>query len=599
MHPSSATRDSTKTLVSPSATMDEIHAAWLAAGARGDVNAMRQLRHRFPEWIDLQRQVRPAASDSTAIRQASICSWNGFHLQTLGASALHTAAWEGSVDIMQFLLESGQDPDTGDDSAMTPMMLSIMRLNLMTMRCVFINGEAVRRNLVVDCRDEEDERRDKMIAGIKLLLRFGADVDARSQDGKTALHCSTSDDAFQVAKVLLESGASLDAQDEIGRTPLHYAVQEDGLLVTDLLLSRGSNIDAEDDDGISPLSLMLEQGNMNVLQVFMNHHHLVATPTRHDFARALLFQAVDTQREDAVRFIVENEYASVTVTSVTGETLLHRAIVKRNSAMVELLVDLDPTGENLAAATVKGEAPIHYAARYGSPHEVEVLLHCLANIFGELQELDAENPVNAVNETGETALYIVGSVQLPDAVAHSSGFEADTGSLDVRSAKVHFLLQHGARLFPLGFLVDALAPKNPMPSESVSEIVLPIQVQHVLRHWLMESGRCDSEPEAEETAHQHFSDGTKMDGLTELCAQWLAGAACTGSWASFPSILICAGYARELVPLLVELPLRRRSIPTLLRQLEKFARRHCCHDLILQLYDELHEAWQRVPEART
>lgn len=33
---------------------DEVHAAWLAAGANGDTVVMKQLRSRFPEWLDLQ-----------------------------------------------------------------------------------------------------------------------------------------------------------------------------------------------------------------------------------------------------------------------------------------------------------------------------------------------------------------------------------------------------------------------------------------------------------------------------------------------------------------------------------------------------------------
>ncbi|RLN58073.1 hypothetical protein BBP00_00007192 [Phytophthora kernoviae] len=578
--------------------MDEVHAAWLAAGARDDVNAMRQLRDQFPEWIDFQRQVGPATLDSTAMRQASICTWKGFHLRTLGASALHTAAWEGNVDIMQFLLESDQNPDAGDDSAITPMMVAILRLNVMTMRCVFVNGEAVRRNLVVDCRDEEDERRDKVIAVIKLLLRFGADIDARSQDGKTALHCSTSDDTFQVAELLLGAGASIDAQDETGKTPLHYAVQEDCLLVTNLLLSHGSNIDVEDIDGVSQLALMLEQASMNVLQIFMNHHHLAATPQRRDFASALLLQAVNTQRDEVIRFIVENEYASVALTTTTGETLLHRAILKRNSAIMELLADLDSAGDNLTAATAKGDIPIHYAARYGSTRELEVLLQCLTNVFGELQDLSAENPINAVNQAGETALYIVGSTQLQRALER--GIEAEA-NIDIRSVKVQFLLQQGARLFPPGVLVDELAPKDSISSKDISEVILPVKVQLALRHWLMEDGCCISEPEAEETAHQHPGDstGTMNEALTELCMQWLAGVACAGSWASFPSILICAGYAHEMVPLLVGLPLRRRSLPALLHQLEKFARRHPYHALILQLHDELLVAWRQISETRT
>lgn len=51
---------------------------------------------------------------------------------------------------MQFLLECGQDPDSGDNSGLTPAMVVILRLNLLVTRCVFRDGQAVRRSLVVD-----------------------------------------------------------------------------------------------------------------------------------------------------------------------------------------------------------------------------------------------------------------------------------------------------------------------------------------------------------------------------------------------------------------------------------------------------------------
>ncbi|KAG6949389.1 hypothetical protein JG687_00014891, partial [Phytophthora cactorum] len=376
---------SQKMRLPPTATTEDVHAAWLAAGANEDVATMRQLRSQFPEWLDFQRQVGSATSGSLPERQARFCSWNGFHLRTIGASALHTAAWGGSLGILEFLLESGQSPDESDDSGVTAIMVTILRLNLMTMRCVLRDGEAPYLALVdgYQCRKDQDERVALAIAVIKLLLSFGANVDAQSQDGKTALHCSTFDDAYEVAKCLLDAGATIVAVDENGRTPLHYCVHEGGLQVTDLLLTRGANIDSEDKDGISPLELMLQRANVTILQLFLNHHHCVATPHRHDFAEAVLLQAVDTLEEKMVFYILENEYASVA-----------------------LLADFDSAGDNLVATTVNSETPTHYAAKYGSHRVVETLLQCLTSVFGDLQELGAANPLNTVNQQGMTSLYI-------------------------------------------------------------------------------------------------------------------------------------------------------------------------------------------------
>ncbi|KAE8957229.1 hypothetical protein PR003_g32496 [Phytophthora rubi] len=149
--------------------MEQVHAAWLEAGARGDVDSMRHLREQHPQWLDLQRLVGAAVDAATPDlgRQPrqQFCGWNGFHLSTIGASALHTATWEGSLGIVELLLEAGQNPDTPDESGLTPIMVALLRYNVVVMRCVFRNGQAVRRNVVVDCRAEDND-----------LLRYIMDV---------------------------------------------------------------------------------------------------------------------------------------------------------------------------------------------------------------------------------------------------------------------------------------------------------------------------------------------------------------------------------------------------------------------------------------
>ncbi|EGZ23200.1 hypothetical protein PHYSODRAFT_324431 [Phytophthora sojae] len=549
-------------------SMADVHAAWLAAGANGDVGAMRELWNQFPKWLDFNRQVGHAKSDSLSQRQARFCSWGDFHLRTIGASALHTASWGGNLGIIEFLLESGQDPNAADDSGMTAIMVAILRLNLMTMRCVYRDGEAVRRNTVVDCRQEQDEQVQRVLGVITLLLRFGAEVGARSQDGKTALHCSTSDDAYDVTKFLLDAGADIDALDENGKTPLHYCVQEGGLLVTDLLLSRGASIDVEDKDGTSPLALVLQRGNVNVLQLFLNHHHCVVTAKRQDFSRAVLLEAVANRAEEAARYVVENDYTSVAVCNTRGETPMHLAIKQQNLSLMELLNDLDPAGDNLSAATVESETTAHYAARYGSDREVEMLLRCLTSTFGDLQELGTENPLNDVNSKGVTPLYIAGttpysykSVRFQDELDSNKAV-----GKSIRNAKVQLLMEHGAPLFPASFLVGELTPAA---CQSASRLVLPLQVQQCLRDWVVEMRSRIDEPEDEEAVHAADEDDL-VEAVAELCMQWMASVACVGSWASLLPIVICAGYAHDVVPLLVELPLQRWALPALLRQLEKF-----------------------------
>ncbi|KAG6613619.1 uncharacterized protein IUM83_04520 [Phytophthora cinnamomi] len=576
----------------PSASMTDVHAAWLAAGARGDVAAMRQLRSQFPTWLDLHRSVSPPDSMR---RQAPFCSWDSFHLPTIGASALHTAAWKGYLAIVQFLLECGQDPDSGDGSGLTPAMMAILRLNLLATRCVFRDGQAVRRNLVVDCRAEVNEQLQQVLAVIGLLLRFGADPNAQSQDGKTVLHCSTSDDAYEVAKLLLNAGANVNTQDENGKMPLHYCVQEGGLLVTELLLAHGADIDAEDSDGSTPLKRVVQRADLNVLQLFFNHHQLVATPQRRDFSASVLFLAVDMEVEDVVRFVVDNDYAPVTARNAAGETPLHRAIVRHSPSVMELLADLDPEGDSLTAVTAKMETPTHYAARYGSAREVETLLLCLTRVFGDLEELvelGAANPLNVGDGDGMTSLYVAGTaddnsseqVQVHDGPDESRGAGR---AVEVRDAKVRLLLNHGGCLFPPELLVRMLSAST----SRIPHLVLPVPVQYCLGIWLVESGAGAAEFEGE-TVVSDSSNNLLMEALTELCMQWIPCVVCPGLPATMITFVTCAGYAHEVLPLLLSLPLHRAAFRGLLRWLHKFtANNGSGHVLLLQLHDELSEAW--------
>ncbi|KAG1705627.1 hypothetical protein DVH05_003329 [Phytophthora capsici] len=561
---------------SPLPSMSEVHAAWLRAGANGDVASMRQLKKQFPEWLNLDRLVDPIST-----HRPRSCSWTEFHLQTIGASAIHTAACDGDTGILQFLLEAGQSPNTPGSDGVTPMMVAIMRFTLTTMRCMIRDGEAIKRNILFDCRKEEEELRNKVISVIDMLLRFQADVNACTQEGKTALHLSTSDDAYEMAKHLLDAGANINAQDENGQTALHCCVREADLLVTNLLLSRGANIDAKDTDGHTPLTLAVQRGNLIVLQLFLNHYASVATLERQDFGGAVLLLAVEYGREDVIRYLVENDYAPVTVRNTKGETPMHRAIYRRNPELMELLLDLDRYGDNMVVATNLLATPAHYAARYGSHREVHTLLQCLTHSLGDLQELPelgGANPLNVADGNGMTSLYITGTE-----------FNDRGDSLEVRDFKVRLLVDHGAQLFPPGALVYEL--ERGIRGDS-SHLILPDRVKHCLQMWLVDPRVCtveDEEHPEEERVHSLFP----VDALTELCSHWIeyTSSECP---MTLVTIVTGVGYSHQMVPLLVGLPLRCKVFPVWLRGLEKFARQGAEHTLLLQLVEELSAAWSSL-----
>lgn len=54
---------------------------------------------------------------------------------------------------------------------------------------------------------------------VKLLVKYGADVHQRDEDGWTPLHMACSDGYPEIARYLLAMGASTEAENESGEKP--------------------------------------------------------------------------------------------------------------------------------------------------------------------------------------------------------------------------------------------------------------------------------------------------------------------------------------------------------------------------------------------
>ena len=59
----------------------------------------------------------------------------------------------------------------------------------------------------------------------ELLLRSGAAVDARNDNGETPLHYAAEYDARFTAEELLRQGAAVNIRDRFGYTPLYVAME--------------------------------------------------------------------------------------------------------------------------------------------------------------------------------------------------------------------------------------------------------------------------------------------------------------------------------------------------------------------------------------
>ncbi len=91
---------------------------------------------------------------------------------------------------------------------------------------------------------------------IKLLIRHGANVEARMPDRWTPLHAAARRGRSASVEVLLEAGAEPNVTDNAGMTPLHLAAITGDAASIIALVEAGADRTALDDEGLVPVDVL-------------------------------------------------------------------------------------------------------------------------------------------------------------------------------------------------------------------------------------------------------------------------------------------------------------------------------------------------------
>jgi ankyrin repeat protein len=143
------------------------------------------------------------------------------------------------------------------------------------------------------------------LAGVRALLRRGAEVNAAQGDGMTALHWAASKGNAEMVGVLLKAGASVKTTTRIdSATPLHLAAAAGSAPALDGLIAAGADINAVTAPGTTALMLAAAAGSPDAVKVLLAHG---ANPNARESAKghtALMFAAA-ANRTDAVKVLLE------------------------------------------------------------------------------------------------------------------------------------------------------------------------------------------------------------------------------------------------------------------------------------------------------
>jgi len=224
-------------------------------------------------------------------------------------------------------------------------------------------------------------------SNILLLLKRGADPDAKAEGGMSALMFAAEIGDTMLVKLLVLNGADLELTQVEGTTPLLVAVLNQHFPVAQYLLEKGANPDHQDD----------YKGNGLLYAAAMNDYQM---------ADLLLFYN-----------------ASDTIRDRDGNTALMTAVFFGNTETVDVLLQngLGPDGTDK-----KKNTPLMIAAQQGNRDIITLLLEYGA----ELERVNAQNYT---------------------ALAHAIQYQQDSAAMILMDsgANIHYQITNNRNLYDL------------------------------------------------------------------------------------------------------------------------------------------------------
>ncbi|MGJ4802815.1 ankyrin repeat domain-containing protein [Luteimonas sp. SDU82] len=172
-----------------------------------------------------------------------------------GNTPLHHAARSSDPGVAALLRDASAELDVANHDGLTPLGVACAAGNWRLARFLLERGarpliESGTPALLAAAGGDEDDP-----AGVQLLLRHKARVDARDRDQRTALHVAAAQGHAAIVAALLDAGADAQARDGAGATPLLEAARGGSLSAFEALLAAKADPAAVDAQGRNALVL--------------------------------------------------------------------------------------------------------------------------------------------------------------------------------------------------------------------------------------------------------------------------------------------------------------------------------------------------------
>jgi ankyrin repeat protein len=249
-------------------------------------------------------------------------------------------------------------------------------------------------------------------SSVRALLGGNADVNARSNDGSTALLWAAHWDDVATAELLIGGRANANLANDFGMTPLSRACTNGSAAMVQRLLEAGANPNTRIATGETPIMTCASSGNVDAVRMLI--------------ARGADVNASEpTQNQDALMW----------------------AAAERHPDVVRLLIE---AGANPQAHTKKGFTALHFATREGDLETTRQLL--AAGVSIDIRSLPEEPVAETRQDSSSGGRSSSGAAAVsvaPRGPAYQATLSAGSTPLLVATVRGHvplaiFLLEQGA-----------------------------------------------------------------------------------------------------------------------------------------------------------
>ena len=321
---------------------------------------------------------------------------------------------------------------------------------------------------------------------LKSEIQKGADVNIADSNGFTLLMFAVSVGFTKATEILIKAGANVNAVDNIQQSAINYGAEKGQDPCISLLINAGADVNNANIAGVTSLVLAARKGNFNTIDLLLQAGADVNKADMDNVA-PLMWAVYYGEYECCKRLIKSG--GSLDIPDNNGKTAFFYAVKKDDCKILDLF--LTSVGESTRLGTVKrirsmllewslangsynslfrsikagagvnrrdmhGRTPVMVTAAMGFDSCLRLLIMAGADI-------------NAVNNTGETALLQAGTEQCVESLLQAG---ADVNIVDTRgntalinatlidnSKRMGLLLKSGADVNRVNFLGETAVTK--------------------------------------------------------------------------------------------------------------------------------------------